>query len=202
MMTTTRTLLCLVAVAVAAPGAQGSERARDAFVFSCGTGNLYSTNVDIDEALRVRKIRSGEFLWFRRARRAYLVTDPTLLAQGREILQPSQALSREQEAVSARLRPFEAREEELEAEQERLEDRMGAIEDDEGAAAAEQRRQLGEKQRALEARRRELEADMRPIEAEERALDDREREIERVADAAIVRLIDGALRRGLASPLR
>jgi predicted nucleic acid-binding Zn-ribbon protein len=158
--------------------------------------------VVLDEALRVRKSRSGEFLWFRRGGRAYIVTDTAILARGREILRPSLDLSRDHEAIRVRLQPFEAREREVDNEQDRLEERLERLGHREDAAADEERRRLEEQERALEARRRAIEADMRGIEDEERALEDRERAIEAVADAEIARLIDDALRRGLARPLR
>jgi chromosome segregation ATPase len=193
--------LCALAVASAAPLADAGDSGRDGYCFSFG-GSLHASNIDLDQMLRVRKARTGDFLWFRRGGRQYLVTDAATLAEGGEILRPLRELAREQERVSERLRPFESEERELDDDEEELEEQAERLEDRNDHAAAEQRRRLESLQRELETKLRALEARMREIEDEERVLEDRERELERVADAKVERLIADALRRGLARPLR
>jgi hypothetical protein len=190
---------CLVCLAAAAEVQGGSGRDGHVLVLN---GNFYSTNVDLDALLRIREGRTGDFLWFVRGGRAYLVTDPAVLAAGRDILVPVRALSREQEAVSARLRPFEEREEALDREEDRLESRAERLEGRGDRAANEERDRLQALERDLDEKQRALRADMREIEEEERRLDDRERELEAVADAQIERLIEDAQRRGLAQRVK
>ena len=190
-----------VALAATAFEALGAGAGRDAHVVVLNESS-YATNVDLDQLLRIRKGRTGDFLWFRRGGRAYLVTDPAVLAAGREILGPVRALSREQEELSARLRPFEEREDELDREEERLEERSERLEGRDDRAAKEQRERLDALGRELDERQEAVKADMRELEAEERRLDDREREVEAAADAELARLIEDALRRGVARVVR
>jgi bla regulator protein blaR1 len=191
--------VALAAATVAPRGAGAAVRHGHVLVLD---GNSYSTNVDLDHLLRIRKGRSGDFLWFVRGGQAYVVTDAAVLAAGRDALRPVHALSREQEALRVRLRPFEEREEALDDEEERLEERSERLEGRDDRAANEERERLEPLQRELDSKQRALRADLREIEAEERQLEDRERAIEAVADAQIERLIDDALRRGLAQRVR
>ena len=190
-----------VALAATAFEALGAGDGGDAHVVVFNESS-YATNVDLDQLLRIRKGRTGDFLWFRRGGRAYLVTDPAVLAAGREILGPVRALSREQEELSARLRPFEEREDELDREEERLEERSERLEGRDDRAAKEQRERLDALGRELDERQEAVKADMRGLEAEERRLDDREREVEAAADAELARVIEDALRRGVARVVR
>jgi hypothetical protein len=189
----------VAAAALVAPAADAAGR--DAHVLELD-GSSYSTNVDLDQLLRIRKGRGGDFLWFVRGGRAYFVTDSAVLDAGRDILRPVRALSREQEAVSARLRPFEEREEELDREEEGLEERSERLEGRDDRAANDERDRLEALERALDEKQRALRADMRDLEAEEERLEQRERDIEAVADAQIARLIEDALRKGLARPVK
>jgi hypothetical protein len=189
------------ALALAGTAFEAQAAGRDAHVVVFNESS-YATNVDLDQLLRIRKGRTGDFLWFRRGGRAYLVTDPAVLAAGREILGPVRALSQEQEELSARLRPFEEREEELDREEEQLEKRSDRLEGRDDRAAKEQREHLDALRRELDDKQEALRADMRELEAEERRLDDREREVEAAADAELARLIEDALRRGLARVAR
>jgi hypothetical protein len=199
-MKATPIVLCALAVTTAVPTARAGERPRDGHVFAFGETS-YASNVNLDDFLRIRKGRRGDFLWFRQGGRDYIVTDASVLAAGHEILGPVRELSREQELVSARLRPFEEREEELDREEERLEERAERLEGRNDRAASEERERLHTLERELQARQEALRSDMSEIEAEEQKLEDREQEIERVADAKVARLIEEALRRGLARPL-
>jgi hypothetical protein len=191
------------AVALAATAFEVLEAGagRDAHVLVLD-GSSYATNVDVDQLVRIRKGRTGDFLWFLRGGRAYVVTDPAALAAGRVILGPVRTLSREQEELSARLRPFEEREEELDREEERLEERSDRLEGRDDRAADEQRERLDALGRELDEKQEAVKADMRDLEAEERRLDDREREVEAAADAELARLIEDALRRGVARVVR
>jgi hypothetical protein len=191
-----------VALAATALGARAAVAGhRDAHVIVLD-GSAYATNVDIDQLVHIRKGRTGEFFWFSRGGRAYVVDDPQVLAVGREILRPVRALSAEQEELSARLKPFEKREDELDREEERLDERADALDERDDRASRDERERLDALQRDLDAKQDALRTDLRDLEAEERRLDDRERAIEAVADEQLARLVEGALRRGLARPAR
>src|SRR5262245_30781678 len=119
--------LSVVGLAAAAAGPRAAVAGgREAHVLALD-GSTYATNLDLDELQRIRKARSGDFVWFRRGGRAYVVTDPDVLAAVRDILRPVRALSEEQEELGARMRPFEDREEELDREEERLEERSDRL---------------------------------------------------------------------------
>lgn len=192
--------VCALAVAAAVPCVRAGEHSSDTYVLALGE-STHASNIDLDQLLRIRKGRTGDFLWFRRGGRAYVVTDAGVLADGREIVRPLMELGREQELVSARLAPFEEQEQALDRDQDRLEERLERLAGRHDRAASEERRRLETLQDELEARRRALEADTREIEADERKLEDREKGLERVADARFARLIEDALRRGLARRL-
>ena len=190
-------VLAVLAAAVAAH-AGPSSRAHAL----CLGQTTYVTGMNIEDFVAIRKARTGDFLWFRRDGKSYVVTDAGVLEAARIAIRPVDELGREMKAVSDRLEPYEKREAAIDREDDRLEDAQDALDDREDPAAEAERQRLDARQRELDARRRTLESEMREVEAEERRLEDREREIERVADAAIERLAADALQRGLAQRAR
>ena len=191
-------LLAVLAAAPAAVHARPSDRAHAL----CLGQSTYVTGMNIEDFVAIRKARTGDFLWFRRGGKSYVVTDAAVLDAARIALRPVDELGREMKAVSERLEPYEKREAEIDREDDRIDDAQDALEDRDGAAADAQRQRLEAREREVESRRRTLKSEMREIEAEERRLEEREREIERVADAAIERLADDALQKGLARSAR
>lgn len=200
-MKATHVFVCALAVAAAVPCASAGDDSSDTYLLSLGE-TTHALNIDLDQLLRLRKGQTGDFLWFRRGGRAYVVTDAGVLAAGRDIVRPARDLEREEQLVSARLAPFEEQEQALDREEEELDERLDHLDGRHNRAASEERRRLETDQRELEVRRRALEDDTREIEVDERRIEDREREVDRVVDAGIARLIEDALRRGLAHPLR
>lgn len=168
----------------------------------CLGQSTYVTGMNIEDFVAIRKARTGDFLWFRRDGKSYLVTDGGVLDAARIALRPVDELGREMKAVSDRLEPYEEREAEIDREEDRIDEAEDALDDRDDPAAEAERQRLEARQRELESRRRRLESETREVEAEERRLEEREREIERVADAAIERLADDALQRGLARKAR
>jgi hypothetical protein len=168
----------------------------------CLGDSTYVTGMNIEDFVAIRKARTGDFLWFRRGGKSYVVTDAAVLDAARIALRPVDDLGREMKAVSDRLEPYEKREAEIDREDDRLDEAQDALDDRDDAAVESERQRLEARERDVESRRRKLESEMREIEAEERRLEEREREIERVADAAIERLADDALQRGLARNAR
>lgn len=187
-----------VLAATAAVHAGPSDRAHAL----CLGQSTYVTGMNIEDFVAIRRARTGDFLWFRREGKSYVVTDGAVLDAARIVLRPVDELGREMKAVSDRLAPYEKREAEIDREDDAIDEAQDALDDrDDGAAEAERQR-LEARERELESRRRTLQSEMREVEAEERRLEEREREIERVADAAIERLADDALQRGLARKAR
>ena len=192
-----RVSLAAVAILAAAPALAASPSSR---VFALCLGETsYVTGMDIDDFVALRKAQMGDFLWFRRDGKRYLVTDAGVLDAAREALQPSDEVRREMKDVNARLKPYEDREEQIDREDSALEDAEDALE---GRDDAAERRRLETRRHEIEAQRRVLRSERRPIEEEERRLETREREVEIVVDAELERLADDALRRGLAQPVR
>ena len=192
-----RVSLAAVAILAAAPALAASPSSRALAV--CLGERSYVTGMDIDDFVALRKAQTGDFLWFRRDGKRYLVTDAGVLDAARKALRPTDEVRREMDGVSARLKPYEDREERIDRADSALEDAEEALDDREDAA---ERRRLETRRLEIEAERRVLRSEMRPIEEEERRLDAREREIEIGVDAEIERLADDALRRGLAQPVR
>jgi chromosome segregation ATPase len=168
----------------------------------CLGQSTYVTGMNIEDFVAIRKARTGDFLWFRRDGTSYVVTDAAVLDAARIALRPVDELGREMKAVSDRLKPYEKREAEIDREDDRIDEAQDALDDRDNPAAEAERQRLEAREREVESRRRTLESEMREIEADERRLEEREREIERVADAAIERLADDALQRGLARKAR
>jgi len=189
--------LAAVAILAAAPALAASPSSR---VFALCLGETsYVTGMDIDHFVALRKARTGDFLWFRRDGKRYLVTDAGVLDAARKALQPSDEVRREMDDVSARLKPYEDREEEIDREETALDDAAEALE---GRDDAAERDRVETRRLEIKAQRRALRSEMRPLEAEERRLEAREREVEIVVDAELERLADDALRLGLAQPVR
>jgi hypothetical protein len=199
-MTRLSTAIGVLAVLAATAAVHGGQSDRAHAV--CLGQSSYVTGMNIEDFVAMRKARTGDFLWFRRDGKSYVVTDAAVLDAARIALRPVDALGREMQAVSDRLKPYESREVEIDRDEEAIDEAQDALDDRHDAAAEAERRRLEARQHEVESRRRTLESEMRAVEDEERRLEEREREIERVADAAIGRLADEALQRGLAQKAR
>jgi hypothetical protein len=224
-------VLAAALCAASASTARGDEGSRhrtdrpdqDSYVLAMGQHTI-CTNVDFDAFGRMREKRTGDFLWFRRAGKSYLVEDPATLRQAQELFAPIRALEPEQEALGRRQDELSQKEEELDREQDELEGRMDRLTDEDGETEddgdsefvvsqettppteeqrAEIERELDElrgQQEALRPRQRELEAKNRELDAVERSLDAREEKLEREAEGKLWKLIDSAIQSGIAKP--
>lgn len=209
--------------AATAPGGSDSKHSSDStradsYVLSIGN-DMTSTNISIDEWARVHAMRSGDFLWFRRAGKAYLIEDPATLEQARELFAPLRALEPEQDDLRRRQEALEEKERDLDRQQEDLELQMDRLtDDDEGydesmdreeaapptdAERAETEKELDDlrsRAQKLRPRQREIEAKNHELEAVERSLDAREEKLEKEAEAKVWILIEGAIKKGFAQP--
>jgi len=155
--------------------AAASARTRDAYVLSAGgepSVAFFSSGASMPQLREVQARHGRDFLWVRRDGREYVIHDAAFLAQAQALFAPMRALNPEVKAV--------AREEAaLDREGDRLEDS-----EDESQAVRD--------------RLREIHARQREIQARERELDRRQEELERVAEAKLWRMVDEAVRSGLA----
>ena len=208
------------AAAAAAQTAPGNVHAshHDGYVLST-EGRWISSGVDFDELSRARGRRSGDFLWFHRSGKSYLVEDPATLDRAAKLFDPLRALEPEQDALRDKERALDDRENAFDAEEERIEAAMERWEgEDEGDSddesedvdsrplaqlSAEDERERDELARQLDelhAKQRELHAEQRAYDREERELDAREERIERDAESKLWQLLDETVGNGTAKP--
>lgn len=165
------------------------SKGADAYVLS-RTGGNSSMNVSIRELKALRSRFSEDFLWFRRSGREFVISDRSVIDEAERCFKALRTLRPEQEALEERDRALDREEEALDREHD------AAADSDEKRDA-----RFDERRRAVETRLRALEERQRDLEREERILDEREEDLEKAAEAKLDRLIDDALRRGLARPL-
>jgi len=195
----------------------------DAYVLSVG-GHTTSTNLSIEDYARIREKRSGDFLWFRRAGKGFVIEDGATLAAAAALFGPLRALEPEQEDLRLRERALEEKEraldraeEDIDREMDRLSEGTDLEGDDAGGdemeseadarepeADAEDVRarmdELRDRQGELRDHQREVESGSRELEAIERDLDSREDALEREAESGLWKLMDDAVGKGIAKP--
>lgn len=192
----------------AAPAALGHGR-EDAYILSFGNSMTVSS-VSLDEYESLRGERSADFLWFRRAGKAYVVEDPATLEEARALFAPLRALDPEREDLQRRQETLDTREQELDQREEEVDRRLdvdGADEDEDGAAVSPgtlsdaDQHELEQEMSEIRTRQREVQAADRDLERVERDLDAREDQIEREAEAKLWALIDEVIQKGVAKPI-
>ena len=191
-----------------------SSSRRDAYILST-EGRWISSGINMDDiGGRRERLGGGDFLWFRRGGKTWIVEDPATLARASALFEPVEALAPEQEAVHDRERALDDREQALDDEEERIEAAMERLEpeedwDDEVEApprpepTAEddrEREELRRRRDELRDRQRDLHAEQRAVERDERALDKREEDLERQAEAQLRSLMDELVASGAAKP--
>jgi hypothetical protein len=215
---------------MALPSGEGRHRNdrpdQDSYVLAMGSHTM-STNLDFDAFARMREKRTGDFLWFRRSGKTYLVEDPATLREAQGFFASLRELEPEQEALGRRQEELSDLEQQLDREQDEIENRMERLtgedeveaesdgDDDaefmvteqtappteeERAAIDHELDELRGRQDALRPRQRELEAKDRELDAVERSLDARESKLEREAEAKLWKLIDASIASGVAKP--
>lgn len=199
-------LMCAGLAAAPAAVAHGRE---DAYILSFGNSMMISS-VSIEEYDRLRAGRAGDFLWIRRAGKAFLADDPAMLREARALFSSLHALEPEQEDLRRRQEALDDREQELDQQEEEIDRQMDADsgEDDEDEDApqaapvsAADQKDLERQMSDIRSRQREIESSNRDLESVGRDLDAREEEIEREAESKLWGLIDGAIKSGVAKPI-
>jgi beta-lactamase regulating signal transducer with metallopeptidase domain/uncharacterized protein YoxC len=131
------------------------KRHGDSFALVRGVGDemhMWGSIDDIDAIKSSRRNVAGDYLWFRRGGRAYVVTDPALVARAVEAARETDEPERKMEELEAQMEPHNRKMEMLQA-------RMDGLSDDSEpsprvAAAEKQMEILGRQQEKL-ARRQE-----------------------------------------------
>lgn len=165
-----------------------------------------SKNMSLDDLHRLRRRFSGDFLWFRRDARRYLIHDKTFLLQAKGLFAPLRSLDPERAEVERRERALERKEEDFEREEAALDQIRDSFDDEDDEeqrrfVSESERRDLEHRQRELEVRRPALEEEEREVEALERSLEMKEVALERKAEEQLWKLIDQALASGITQPV-
>jgi predicted nucleic acid-binding Zn-ribbon protein len=116
--------------------------------------HMWGSIDDIESIKAARKGIAGEYLWFRRSGKAYIVTDPAVLARIRGALRESDELGKKMEALGDQMEPYSER---MEALGEKMEALSEDMEPTDAFVAAQRRMEdLGGKQSALGRKQSEL----------------------------------------------
>jgi hypothetical protein len=199
----------LLAVSAPAGGMVGARTARtvihasqdsDAYVLSLGKSS-WCTNLSLEKMQGLRKRFTGDFLWLRRGKEAFLVRDPETLRQVQTLFDPLRALEPGRAALERLRAPLERREDALDREQEALDREADRLSDRKRDRAAGAREDLDRRRRALQERMRALEKEEKQVEALENALEEKQEALEKYAEGELWRLIDAFVARGIAKPI-
>lgn len=117
--------------------------------------SMSGSSDDIEQIRTAQRSVDGDFLWFRRDGKAWIVRDAATLASAREAWGATDALNEQMQGLNARMQPHSARLEALGKQMEALSGAQ-AHESPEMRAASEQMKVLGEKMGALGERQAEL----------------------------------------------
>jgi hypothetical protein len=177
-----------------------SRSAPDEYVLSQGE-HSWSTNVSLETLGTMRDRVAGDFLWVRRAGKAYLIRDGRTLDEAHSFFAPLRQLDPDHEALASQQARLGAEQGVLDREQEEIEQDLDRLSDEQESSARQSaRRSLERRQHDLESRVRLLEARERELDAIERSIDAREDAIEKKAEAHLWRLIDRCIATGIARP--
>jgi beta-lactamase regulating signal transducer with metallopeptidase domain len=143
----------------------------DSIALVRGTGDemhMWGSIDDIDAIKSAGNGASGDYLWFRRGGRAYVVTDPAMLARALEATRETDEPERRMEELEAQMEPHDRKMEELE-------ERMDALSDDSeptprAVAAERQMEALGRQQEELGRRQEVLAQRMEDADGDEESI--------------------------------
>ena len=153
-----------------------AEKPRGAYVLATDIKRtvISGGDMNIENVVNISNKYNKHFLWVRTAAGTWLIEDPDYLRRATAFFAEENALGPQQKAVAEE-------EKKLDQEEERIEDRHDAASRD----------------RLKEVRRLQKEVSRR-----EQELDDRQEALEKIAEDKLWVLIDDAIRRGVARPVR
>jgi hypothetical protein len=187
-----RRTLSILALLLTALTCFARERDRFTYVYSRGGNDIISlSHGSLESTLKIRKRYSGTYLWAQLDGRAYLIRDAAALDEVRRAVAPLDAHNAEMEPLHRKMKPLQDREEKIDRELDALTDR----EDDE-RLTDEHRDRI----RELEHQQREVERELRDYERQEERLDRKEEALDRTCDEEIRRIVERAVRNGVAQP--
>ena len=142
--------------------------------------HMWGSIDEIDAIKAARNGANGEYLWFRRGKQAYVVTDPALLARALEATRQTDEPERRMEELEAQMEPHERK-------MELLEERMDALSDDSeptsrAIAAERQMEILGRKQEELARRQEKLAQQQEDAEGDEELIAQLARQMETLGE--------------------
>ncbi|HEU4990988.1 MAG TPA: M56 family metallopeptidase [Luteimonas sp.] len=158
------------------PDAAPDERSSYAFVRKGQDGISMSGNSDdIDDIEAARARVDGDFLWFRRDGKAWMIRDADTIARARQAWVGTEAIEKEMHALEAQMKPHEAQLKALSARMQSL-DSVDAMRSPEARTAERSIEALGKQMGGLAEREAELSRRARRADDAERSRLDRERE--------------------------
>ena len=185
-----RRTLFLFALLLTALSCFAKERDHFTYVYSRGGNDKISlSHGSLQSMLRIHKRFTGTYLWARLDGRDYLIRDAALLDEVSRAVAPLDALNAELKPLHEKMKPLERREDKIDRELDALTDN----EDDEKMTEATRARI-----RELERQQREVQRDLREYEREEERLDKKEDALDQAFDAEIRRIVERAVRSGVA----
>lgn len=150
-------------------------------------------DVSLDVALAKRDQYRGDFLWFKKDGRAFLIRDAATLERIEAFFERGRAYKPEAKRIERELRSLERRESQLDREIDRLTDR-----DDGPRLTAAEEDHLRDLRREIDS----VHSHMRPLEREEEEIDRKRDELEAQAERDMVPILDEAMRTGVATEVR
>jgi beta-lactamase regulating signal transducer with metallopeptidase domain/predicted nucleic acid-binding Zn-ribbon protein len=159
-----------------APDVAPDEQSSYAFVRKGEDGISMSGNSDdIDDIEAARARVDGDFLWFRRDGKAWMIRDADTIARARRAWAGTEAIEQEMHALEAQMKPHEAQLKALSARMQSL-DSVDAMRSPEARAAERSIEALGKRMGDLAEREAELSLRAHRADDAERSRLDRERE--------------------------
>ncbi|HJQ39161.1 MAG TPA: hypothetical protein VKB93_18640 [Thermoanaerobaculia bacterium] len=175
-----RRLILILLLAVTASAGQ-----RFSYVYSRGNNAIISGG-SVDDILRVHKRYSGPYLWVRSEGREYVMRDAGVLAEVNRAAAAMEAMEPEHRELKRKMKP-------LERKQDQLEDELDELYDNEDDEKIDR-----DRLRDLESQLRNVERELRVYEREEERFDRRHDQIEEAFDAELKRIVERAIRNGIA----
>jgi chromosome segregation ATPase len=176
--------LFLIALAIAVTAAASPRR--DGYVFVPHSGNMISSNMDLDHALAIRHRFESRFLWIRHEGREYLIRDAATLDEIERLFEPSNIGRPELARLHEKIRPLEHRESQLDRE-------ADAISDDDDRTERDEARL-----RDLHVQLRDVEAQLRVLERQQEEIEAKQDRAEEEAERKMIPVVERAIRSGAA----
>jgi DNA repair exonuclease SbcCD ATPase subunit len=172
--------------------------ARDSYALV--RGHFVRMDGSIEELEALRDAYGANILWVRRSGSRYVLRDPRIIDEAAACFDRLGQLEPERIALQRKQEALDREEESLDRRQERLENARESRENEDEQASSPDPKAEAE-QRDIAGRQEDVSKRQRELETVERDLDRREDALEKEAEGALWKLIDGAIRAGAAAPL-